>query len=398
MAGACAPAPDIGGVEAASLVPRIRVALAPGVAEVVVGGGDALLLRQPGGAPVAEIAVGATATLVRAGDAVAVRVGGRTTATAPAIQMVPSDPDGLIRVSGQDYRGGLSVEPGAQGLLPVNRLDLEDYLAGVVNAEMGRRGPGEGAALEAQAIVSRTYALRAIARWRARDYDVVATVSDQAYGGVGSETAAGREAIRITRGTILTYEGQPIEAFFHSTCGGRTAAGEEVFSAGALPYLRSVGDTGPGGESWCAISPRFRWSESWTGEGLHAVLEAARSVAGPGNGSPGDIRDVVVTGRTPSGRVQSLGLVTDHGTIAVTGAAVRQALPPAPGQLLRSAAFELQVTRQGSRIVRLTASGQGAGHGVGLCQWGAVGRARAGATSEEILMAYFPGTRLERRW
>ena len=388
----------MGGVEAESAVPGIRVALAAGAAEVTVGGGDALRLTDASGAPVAVVAVGGTAVLLPAGNSVAVRVNGRALATAAAVQVAPADPDGLIRVSGRDYRGGLTVLAAPEGLLATNRVNLEDYLAGVVNAEMGRRGAGEEAALEAQAIVSRTYALRAIGRWRARAYDVVATVSDQAYGGVGAETVAGREAVRNTRGAVLTHDGQPIEAFFHSTCGGRTAAGEEVFSAGGLPYLRSVSDAGPGGESWCALSPRFRWSESWAGESLQAALRAAQTAAGQGNGDPSDVRDVVVTGRTPSGRVQSLGLVTARGTIPVTGLSVRQALPPAPGQLLRSAAFELQITREGSRIVRMVASGQGAGHGVGLCQWGAVGRARAGATSEQILAAYFPGTRLERRW
>ncbi|MDH5315407.1 MAG: SpoIID/LytB domain-containing protein [Gemmatimonadota bacterium] len=386
------------GVEAESAVPGIRVALAAGDAEVTIGGGDALRLTGVGGAPAVEVAVGRTAVLLPAGGAVAVRVDGRTVATTASLEVAPADPDGLIRVSGRDYRGGLTVLPVPQGLLAINRVSLEEYLAGVVNAEMGRRGPGEDAALEAQAIVSRTYALRAIGRWRARAYDVVATVSDQAYGGVGAETAGGRDAVLTTRGAVLTHEGQPIEAFFHSTCGGRTAAGEEVFSGGGLPYLRSASDAGPGGESWCALSPRFRWSESWAGEGLRAALRAALAAAGQSNGDPGDVRDVVVTGRTPSGRVQSLGLATARGTVPVTGPSVRQALPPAPGQLLRSAAFELQITREGSQSVRMVLSGRGAGHGVGLCQWGAVGRARAGATREQILMAYFPGTRLERRW
>lgn len=107
---------------------------------------------------------------------------------------------------------------------------------------------------------------------------------------------------------------------------------------------------------------------------------------------------MVVTARTPSGRVQALGIETDQGTVSVTGPAIRRTLQPASGQLLRSAAFELQVTRQGGRLVRLTAEGQGAGHGVGLCQWGAVGRARAGATAATILSAYFAGARIERRW
>lgn len=395
LAAGCAPGAEVPDVPVESAVPGIRVALATGATALTIGGGDALQVVGPDGVPIAELPVGSTAVLSRRGDRVEYQGAGMASA-ALALRIRPADPEGLIRLGGSDYRGDLAVATHPQGLLAVNRLDVEAYLAGVVNAEMGRRSAAEAAALEAQAIVSRTFALRAIGRWRAREYDVLATVADQAYGGVAAETAQGREAVRVSRGMVLTFDGQPVEAFFHSTCGGRTASGEEVFAAGGLPYLRSVSDAGPDGVSWCAISPRYRWSEAWTAEALGSVV--SRALAEAGGRGPREIRDMVVTARTPSGRVQALGIETDQGTVSVTGPAIRRTLQPASGQLLRSAAFELQVTRQGGRLVRLTAEGQGAGHGVGLCQWGAVGRARAGATAAAILSAYFAGARIERRW
>jgi stage II sporulation protein D len=394
----CAPGPEPGGVAAEAAAPTVRVAVATGRASLAVGGGAPLLLADRDGAPLAVLPAGRTASLVPAAGQVEVRLEGGRVAVAPAVRVASRDDASPVRLAGTDYRGELSIRSGPDGLLAINRVDLEDYLAGVVNTEMGRRAAGERAALEAQAVVSRTYALRAQARWRAREYDLLATVADQAYGGVGSETPLGREAVEATRGTILVWLGQPIEAFFPSTCGGRTAAGPEVFSGGDLPYLRSVSDAAPDGTDWCAISPRYRWTERWSAEALHATLRATLPAATAAPLPAGEFRDIAVTGRTGSGRVQSLLLGFGGATVPVTGPVIRQVLQPGPGQLLRSAAFELQLSREGTRLVRVEADGQGAGHGVGMCQWGAVGRARAGATAPAILTAYFPGAGLERRW
>ena len=83
---------------------------------------------------------------------------------------------------------------------------------------------------------------RNLRRWRAQGFDLYGTVADQAYGGVAAETAEGRAAVSETRGRVLTYDGAPIEAFYYSTCGGRTAEGYEVFRGAVRPYLRSVSD------------------------------------------------------------------------------------------------------------------------------------------------------------
>jgi len=285
------------------------------------------------------------------------------------------------------------------GLTVVNRVRLEDYLQGVVSSEMGRRSFSEAAALQAQAVVSRTYAMRNVGRWKARGFDLTATVDDQVYGGLAVETVEGREAVAQTRGRILTFDGRPIEAFFYSTCGGRTAEGTEVFHGAAQPYLRSIADEAPNGRVYCSISPRYHWREDWNGEALRTTLE--RNLPSVAAISPDQIRQVVgvrITKRTGSGRVDQLAISVGGPEIRIDGPAIRRVLRPPSGELLRSNAFTLVADGDGRLVTHLSVDGTGAGHGVGFCQWGAVGRARAGQSFQEILAAYFPGTRLERRY
>ncbi len=192
-----------------------------------------------------------------------------------------------VRVSGRLYRGVVEVLRDTGGVTIVNRLGMEAYLQGVVSAEMGRRSAAEREALRAQAVVSRTYAHRNLRRWAARGFDLYASVSDQVYGGLLAETPEGIEAVGSTRGRILSYGGTPIDAFFYSTCGGRTAEGTEVFRAANRPYLRSIADVGNDGLAYCVISPRYRWREEWSGATLLATLRRTLpEVTGtPGGGS-----------------------------------------------------------------------------------------------------------------
>ena len=379
--------------------PEITIALATAAPAVDLGGGDALLLTDDRGEPLLEVPVGTVARAIVVGDQVSLRVRGIAAGAAARVQVVPVDSAGTVRVRGRDYHGRVVVAPATAGLLVVNRVGIEPYLAGVIGPEMGRRLPGEEAALRAQAIASRTFAIRALGRLRTQGYDLVATMADQVYGGVAAETPMSLEAVRSTRGAILTWSGQPIDAFFHSTCGGRTAAGEEVFANGSRPYLRSIPDVDRDGRAWCAASPRFRWTERWSEPRLRATLRATLPPLGVDAGSVTEVRDVAATDHTPSGRVSGLSIRFNAATVPVTGApAIRQALQPVVGQLLRSTSFRVLVSRTGGQLGELTLQGQGSGHGVGLCQWGAIGRARAGQTAEQILAAYFPGALLERRW
>ncbi|MGH7630857.1 MAG: SpoIID/LytB domain-containing protein, partial [Gemmatimonadales bacterium] len=362
------------------------------------GGDAALRLTRPDGSSLVEVPAGATwrATAVPTGVAVSPGRGGPGS-VAEQFVVAPADSQARVRVNGRSYRGTLVLLRDRTGLTVVNRVPMESYLLGVVSAEMGRRGPAEREAVRAQAVASRTYALRNLGRWRAEGFDLYATVFDQVYGGVGAETPEAREAVESTYGQVLTWNGGPIDAFFFSTCGGRTESGVNVFQGADVPYLQSVSDAGPSGTAYCSISPRYRWREEWTGERLRGVLRRSLpSVLSIDPSRVDQVRDVRVVSRTASDRVGLLSITLGRESVDVEGRTVRQVLQTPAGELLRSTAFTLDVQRSGGRVARLVAEGGGNGHGVGLCQWGAVGRARAGQDYQQILSAYYGGTELTR--
>lgn len=378
--------------------PEIRVGLSVGVSQVAIGGSAALAVLGADNTVRAEVPAGSSVTIVeRAGG---LGVSGALSWQLPAGEQLSFEPigaDGFIRVGGKDYRGRVSVFAARGGLTVVNRLAIENYLAGVVSAEMGRRDSNEIQALYAQAVISRTYALRNRGRWNTLGFDFYATVADQVYGGVSAERPLGWQAVNGTAGQVVTWQGEPIDGFFFSTCGGRTARGTEVFANADRPYLISIDDVDRYGAAYCRISPRYEWRQEWSGEGLRDILrESVPAALGSPVSSRAVIQSVEVAGRSESDRVSHLSFTIDGRAIVATGAAVRQVLRPARGEILRSSVFTLSQTRAGGRVVRLVADGRGAGHGVGFCQWGAVGRARAGLTYSEILAAYFPNTDLER--
>ena len=375
--------------------------LLTGAAAVRIGGSDAVVVNQLDGSRITTIPPGQTWQVSSAGRQLVVQSpSGWVSSALEAVAFVAADPAAPIRVGGRPYRGVAEVLRDSSGLTVVNRLGLEAYLLGVVSAEMGRRSYDEKEALAAQAVVSRTYALRNLGRWRSRGFDLSAGVSDQVYAGVAGETPEGRAAVTETRGQVLTYGGAPIEAFFYSTCGGRTADGHEVFRGAARPYLRSVADRSENGTAYCSISPRYRWHEEWTGGTLETTLARNLPAAAGRRMTDGsEVRDIRIVRRSSSGRVDELAIAMGAGPeITISGLAIRQVLRPSSGELLRSNAFTLSAVGAGDRVTHLTADGNGAGHGVGFCQWGAVGRARAGQGYEQILAAYFPGTRVSRRY
>lgn len=226
-----------------------------------------------------------------------------------------------------------------------------------------------------------------------RPWDLTARATDQVYGGMDAESAGADAAIAATAGLVLTYGGQPVRAPYHSTCGGRTAAPSEVWQGNSDPWLRSVSDRIEGTDrSWCDISPRFTWERTIEERGL------LDGIARQGKGRRvGRVTMARVGSVTASGRVRTLAFDTDAGVVTMTGNDMRFALRGVGGELLNSTYFSLEpvVGREG-RLIRLVLRGRGNGHGVGMCQWGAIGRARAGVTAREILDAYYPGTSLAR--
>ena len=304
----------------------------------------------------------------------------------------PLDPGGTIEFNGRHWRGELLVSAGVDGLVVVNRLRMDDYVRGVVPLEIGTTSSGDAAAVEAQAVTARSYAVTRLGRSQ-RAYDMTATTQDQVYGGADAETQVGNASVEATRGLVLLYGGAVVNAPYHANCGGSTAEPQDSWRASAEPYLRRVSDQIPGtNRFYCDQAPRFRWTRTFGADELReAVSRYVRALPG-GAGSVGAVTNVTVTAVTPAGRVGTLTVDTDRGRWALRGNEIRAALRSTAGELLYSTYFSVDVVPGRGGVERLILNGGGNGHGVGMCQSGAIGRARAGQDFRTILRTYYPGT------
>ena len=383
--------------------PVVRVALATGAPggalgatgdwRVYAGPGAGVLLRGAAGEPWRVERRARRLRLVRAD-------GVRTALQEGTLVVRPADDGALLTWNGRRYRGELALSAGANGLLVVNRVPLESYLRGVVPAEMtGRPTPAEQAAVEAQAVAARSYALVHLGAGGPRAYDLVAGVRDQVYGGADAERPATDRAVERTRGLVLTYGGRVANAPYSSTCGGSTAETSEVWwRVGPSPYLQRVSDRIPGTAAryYCEASPRFTWTRRYDASSLAATVDRyLRDYASVPSRGVGAVRSVSVRGTTPSGRAGALRIEAEGGSYEVRGDDIRRVLRTAGGEILGSTYFTIEpVVGRDGRLRELTVRGGGNGHGVGMCQWGALGRARAGQSVQELLQAYYPGTEL----
>jgi stage II sporulation protein D len=394
-ASACAPGAGPGGTAPGPLPAgrRVRIGLAVGAGSVRIGSqGD--VLATEGGQAAIHLGSGEAVDVTPSGDGLSASGGGQS---ARFDSLVFRGSRGLVTVDGIPYRGTVSVVQQSGAVTVVNELGLEEYVAGVIAVEMGRRSGSERAALEAQAIASRTYAVANLGRFRAQGFDLRAGVSDQAYRGAEPESDEGSRAVRDTAGLVLTLDGRPVTAFFHSTCGFATASPEESFrNVRPQEYLRSVSDAHSRGY-YCEGSPRFRWQVEWSGAELTAVLRrTVPRVLGIDEHFVSEVRDLEVRGTGASGRATEIRVQVDQGEIPVFGPDVRAVFQTPEADSLGSTAVQLTKERANDRLTRLIAAGAGWGHGVGMCQWGAIGRARAGQDYQTILRTYFPGTTVTR--
>ncbi|MGC3997282.1 MAG: SpoIID/LytB domain-containing protein [Anaeromyxobacter sp.] len=253
----------------------------------------------------------------------------------------------------------------------IEELPLEDYVAGVISGEMPSSFPPE--ALKAQAVAARSYALtrRLEAQVNARKWDIGVGVLAQCYRH-GQATRAAQAAAAATAGEVLVHGVEPVEAYFHAACGGRTEAGAAALGRD-LPYLASV----PCGH--CDRAPGARWRVVFDGA---ALGQAARL--------GGAAQEVRIAERTATGRVARVAVAREGRVVTLTGAELRQRLG---WSKLPSLAFELRADGR-----RWVFEGRGQGHGAGLCQWGAAGLARAGKDYREILAHYYPGAEVVRMY
>jgi stage II sporulation protein D len=308
--------------------------------------------------------------------------------------VVRSGDAGLLSVAGKPYRGDLIVYASDDGLSVVNVLRIDDYLRGVVPLEIGTRSADDSAAVQAQAVTARSYAYIHLSSSN-RMYDVTDGTQDQVYGGVAAETDVGSQAVESTQTLVLKYAGRIVNAPYSSTCGGETAAASEVWRSDDEPYLQHVSDRIPGtARYYCDIAPRFHWNRTLDSRQLNAALARyLASYATVPNGRPGVAQSIVIGSRTASGRVGTLIVTTDRGRFTLRGNDIRYVMRPPGGEMLNSTYFSVVATPGADgAVAKLTLTGTGYGHGVGMCQWGAIGRARAGQDFRTILRTYYPGT------
>jgi stage II sporulation protein D len=269
--------------------------------------------------------------------------------------------------------------------LTIRKVPLEQYVQATVLSEFAPPG-GDPATvermLEIQAVIGRTYALANLGRHAADGYDLCSTTHCQLYEPSRIHTSRWSrqsvDAVRQTAGRVLWFNGGAVSALFHADCGGRTSRADDVWGGTGQPYLVSIADDGP------AHDAHSSWKYEATRAALQRALNAdARTRIGT------RFEGLQVLERDRAGRAEQIAL---HGTSEkiVRGEDLREVLSAAFGaRSVRSTWFEIR-----SRGQVFVFEGRGFGHGVGLCQAGALARVRAGQKLPAILQTYFPGTKL----
>jgi stage II sporulation protein D len=294
---------------------------------------------------------------------------GRVLRTAGGIRVAPAG--GVLRVNQRDYPGVVEVLRSGEGLLLVNELPLEDYLAGAVKAEAGERMPIE--MLRAQAIVARSYAAYHRRLNAGKPFHLVAGTAHQQYLGRVPPGSPVWEAVRSTAGQVLLWEGQLFPAFYHTDSGGHTEDPRAVFAATNMPALRPVR------MEFVSDSPHH----VWTLELPLATLAAQLQRGGVGVGR---VLALEVLERSVSLRVGRIAVRGTAGTAVLRGNDFRRLLGY---DTLKSTLFAVAVDETTARF-----AGRGYGHGVGMDQAIARTMAALGYDARQIVEYFFPGATL----
>ena len=344
-----------------------------------------------------------------------------------------SDPRG-IWVGQKRYAGKLKIYIGENDISVVNILGVENYLSSVVGSEMPTKWPME--ALEAQAIASRTYALKQVGN---NLFDIDSTQRNQVYNGLESRTYKTIKAVRRTRSLVMVYKNKLINALFHSSSAGMTENSEDVWE-NAFSYLSSVKD-------FDKNNPKIRWEKRFSSEQLKKLFP-----------SVGGVQQIEILNITDTGRVKNVKIQGVNGSVQISGLDMRKRMnlkstlvrfkliedddnpnlksitiledKPItyivnPGDNLSDIAYRFNVSlyelvtlnkindptlininqvliiprnaqnNSSSAEKILVASGYGSGHGVGMSQWGARYMATQGSKAEEILKHYYRGVKIK---
>ena len=299
---------------------------------------------------------------------------------------IATDKSGLNKAC---YNGEFIVSANGNKLNAINVIDIEDYLRGVVPYEIGKLDESKFEALKAQAVAARTYAYKHFGSRVAQGFDVYADTRDQVYKGLHSATELTDKAVRETEGVVMTYNGEFITAYYHSTCGGETE-GVATWGRPDHPYLKNKPDLRPDGTPWCRESNYTEWTREFTEDELRDLFQINAKEAKANVPSFSSIKSMLIQDTLKSGRIHTLVIETNNGSFTAKADKIRW-LFKRGGTILPSSFFRIH--KNGNEWIL---KGKGFGHGVGLCQMGARARAQAGQSYIQILTHYYPGITLEK--
>lgn len=336
----------------------------------------------------AYIKPGNTISVSNTGDEINLMIEGKKF-TGKEFLLAAAEPGSSIDYEGNLYKGALKIISGGKDIKIVNILSVEQYLKGVIPREMPKgKGNEYYEALKAFTICARTYTILKIDENK-NLFDVFADTRDQVYGGSGLESDAINKIVDDTRGLILTYDDQPAITFYSSTCGGYTEDASNVFKKVDVPYLKGVKD---GDSPNCSVSPKFTWTEKYDeGTFIQRFVSAGYLENDNYSFSSVKLNSFFKSGRINEIEFNFINNLNQPKSVKLYGNNIRYVIRTADNKaILESNNFELQ--KKSNQII---INGRGYGHGVGLCQWGALEQSRDGKTYEEILSFYYPGTKIE---
>jgi SpoIID/LytB domain protein len=418
--------------------PELRIRIMASIAESRLAGPRELIIApiaRPDAARTVATPVlfrrGTSGWFLRDGAGAPVAFGDATRGTPEALSIRAADGKSLVTINDQPYPGDFVLVPRQRGVMPnpapeavttatppvtpapppanildqlrfdiIEHVGLETYLPGVVAKEMLPRWSPN--AYKVQAIAARSYAIHEMERSRAKGeaFDLESSQFDQVYGG-SVTTGPAADAVRATRGMILTHDGTILRAYYSSTCGGRPAAAKDVW-----PTTRGFefnladpiqGTQGP--EEACAFSPRYRWTAA------RPTAELVKRLSGYGRENGLAIRAITSLAKLEPATITADARPTTYRIFDAQGKwyplsaeQLRNACNwtsnsglPAITPQTRVYSGDVEFKIEGDTT---TITGRGFGHGVGMCQFGAEGMSRSGSTPEQILMHYYPGAKL----
>ncbi len=283
------------------------------------------------------------------------------------ILLVNGREDAFFKIDNYKYEGDLLIVNNNSHLLFINILPVEVYLKGVLPNEISPSWNIE--VIKAQAVAARTFAYYLINKNRDNLYDLTATTYSQVYKGIINQNNIFNKAIKETKNQVMVYNKELIEAFFHSCCGGHTEDAEKVWGK-KLPYLRGVPCT------YCRESPYYKWKV------IYLKSEIIRLLTKNGY-KINNIRAIVPARRSYSGRWIRVRIITGRKHIDIQANRFRIILG-----IKRLKSTRFRIRREGDKFIFI---GNGWGHGVGMCQWGAKKMAEIGYKYYQILRYYYRG-------